>query len=169
MDLAYFETAEGPVAAQAEVVAEFVKMDEEMDLKTAVGSAAGRTSQGAAGGIPAHVCGVRAHAAEEEWLVQYFVEYDRASEASMFLAASSGVLRFVCASLIAFSTDCRRHGNGILSVGGLRRGRKTLNICFTIFLCFALMPDCGSSLDGEVSGQRDCTSECACLLSRMRD
>ena len=43
LDLAFFETAEGPVAAQAEVVAEYVKMDEEMDLETAEGAAAGRT------------------------------------------------------------------------------------------------------------------------------
>ena len=72
------------VAAQAEVVAEYVKMDEEMDSETAEGAAAGRTSQGAVGGCPAHVCGVEAHAAEEERLVQYFVECDRAPEVSIF-------------------------------------------------------------------------------------
>ena len=84
MDLSFYETAEGPVAAQAEDVAEYVKMDEEMDPETAEGAAAGRTSQGAVGGCPAHVCGVGAHAAEEERLVQYFVECDRAPEASIF-------------------------------------------------------------------------------------
>ena len=44
LDLAVFETAEGPIAAHAEVVAEYVKMDEEMDSETAEGAAAGRTS-----------------------------------------------------------------------------------------------------------------------------
>ena len=77
---------------------------------------------------------VRAHAAEEEWLVQYFIKRDRTPEASivsprlltysMFLHSLK--LRYIYLRFV--STARRRLGDETFVWGGLRRGAKHFEI-----------------------------------------
>ena len=52
---------------------------------------------------------------------------------------------------------------------GVCVGAKDIEHMFLDFFVSLFMPDCFSSLDGEVSGRRSCTSECANPRSHERD
>ena len=76
--------------------------------------------------------------------------------------------RFYLSSFLFFAIR-GRHGDEMFISGGFAWGVNDIEHPLVDFFVSLFMPECYSSLDGEVSGRRRCTSECANPRSHERD